>query len=675
MGSTRLPDKVLLDVAGQPMLARVVARVQRATTLDAVVVATSTHAQDDAIANWCAKAGVLCERGSEQDVLDRYYQAAHAAGADVVVRITADCPLHDPAVIDRVVERFHAGGYDYVTNTMPYTYPDGLDVEVFSMAALERAWREAAKQVEREHVTPYIRVSGLFRTGNVEYDRDLSPFNFRWTVDEPADLEFARLVYAELADRPDFGLEDVLALIERSPQVRASEGRSIRNEGYYKTLLDQATAGAAPPLRLARSQEWRARARAVIPGGTQTFSKGEAQYVRGVSPVLLERGEGHRVWDVDGNEYIDYVQGLLPNILGYAHPEVNAAVAAQMTRGQCFSLAHPLEVELAERLVRIIPCAEMARFAKNGSDATSAAVRAARAFTRRERIACCGYHGWHDWFIGTTVRNLGVPAAVRALTHPFPYNDLDGLEAVLAAHDGQFAAVIMEPVSFWEPRPGYLEGVKQLAARHGALLIFDEMCTGFHFGLGGAQKRFGVTPDLATFGKAMGNGFPISCVVGRADVMAVFEHVFVSFTFAGDAAAMAAAMTVLDVLERTDALKAIEVNGTRLQEGVNALAKHAGLQGRLQCVGWPWWSLLTFKDERGAESLQLRSLFQQEAIKRGLLLLVTHNMTSAHTGSVVEQTLERYAAVFKTLAQWLREPDPSRFLEGPMIEPVFRVRA
>ena len=231
--------------------------------------------------------------------------------------------------------------------------------------------------------------------------------------------------------------------------------------------------------------------------------------------MFLAKGKGCRVWDVDGNEYVDYIQGLLPNILGYAHEEVNRAVAEQLGQGHSFSLPHPLEVELAERLVRLIPCAEKVRFGKNGSDATSGAVRAARAFTGRDRIACCGYHGWQDWYIGSTTRNAGVPGAVRALTHPFIYNDLGSLQKLLDSHPGEFAAVIMEPVNFWPPAAGFLEGVKSSCAPARRLLIFDEICSGFHFGLGGAQKKFGVTPDMACFGKAMGNGFPISCVVGR----------------------------------------------------------------------------------------------------------------------------------------------------------------
>jgi glutamate-1-semialdehyde aminotransferase/spore coat polysaccharide biosynthesis protein SpsF (cytidylyltransferase family) len=673
IGSSRFPGKVLADLCGRPMLWRVVNRVRKAKLVHKTVVATTTAAGDDPIAQYCEREGFDYFRGSEPDVLDRFYQAAKANSADVVVRITADCPLIDSAVIDKVLARFERGDCDYVSNVFRYTYPDGLDTEVFSFAALERAWREAAKPSEREHVTPYFRAEN-FRTANVESETPVSPADYRWTVDNPADLEFVRKVYEAVGAERDFGFQEVFDLLKERPDLATIQVETITNEGYYKSLYQQAKAGPAPKRLLAESQAWLERAKKVIPGCAQTFSKGYTQYVQGIAPIFLERGKGCRVWDVDGNEYIDYVQGLLPNILGYAHGEVNAAAAAQLAEGHSFSLPHPLEVQLAERLTRLIPCAEMVRFGKNGSDATSGAVRAARAFTGRDRIACCGYHGWQDWYIGSTTRNAGVPKAVRELTHPFAYNDLAGLEKLLGEHPREFAAVIMEPFNFVDPAAGFLEGVKDLADRHGALLIFDEICVGFHFGLGGAQKLFGVTPDLACFGKAMGNGFPISCVVGRSDVMRIFNEIFYSFTFAGEVASMAAAMKVLDILEQTDALARIESNGRILQDGLNAMAREAGMSGQIRAVGRPQWSLLKFSDRDGADSPLVKNLFQQEAVKRGVLLLATHNVTAAHDGAAIHQTLEIYAEVVKTLAAWLGEADPARFLEGPMTQPVFRVR-
>ncbi len=675
MGSTRLPDKALMDIAGRPMLGRVVDRVSLACDaagINKIVVATTVNPSDDPIVEFCAKENIVCFRGDEADVLDRFYHAAKAHSADAVVRITADCPLLDPEVVKKIVARFQVGDCDYVSNTLRYTYPDGLDTEVFSFAALERAWREAKKPSDRQHVTPYFR--GVhFRTANVESETPVSPNQFRWTVDDLRDLEFVRAIYAALAPCAKFGSAEVFALLKARPDLATAQN-AISNQGYYQSLYQEATAGAAPKRTLTQSESWLARSKKVIPGSAQTFSKSHKQYVRGAAPMFLQRGKGCRVWDVDGNQYIDYVQGLLPNILGYANEEVNNAVTAQIAEGHSFSLPHPVEVKLAERLTELIPCAEMVRFGKNGSDATSGAVRAARAYTSRDRIACCGYHGWQDWYIGSTTRNAGVPKAVRDLTHPFRYNDLASLEKILSSHPCEFAAVIMEPVNFEEPVGDFLNEVHDLAHKHGALLIFDEICSGFHFGLGGAQKLFGVTPDLACFGKAMGNGFPISCVVGRADVMSVFDEIFFSFTFAGEVASMAAAMKVIDILEQTSALADMESNGRVLQGGVNAMAAEAGLASRIRCVGRPQWSLMKFQDKCGNEERLLKNLFQQEAVKRGVLLLATHDLCAAHDHIAVRETLEVYASVLKTLASWTAEPDPARHLEGEMSEPVFRVR-
>jgi glutamate-1-semialdehyde aminotransferase/spore coat polysaccharide biosynthesis protein SpsF (cytidylyltransferase family)/predicted dehydrogenase len=673
MGSSRLPGKSLAEIEQRPMLWHVVQRVKRATMVDRVVVATSTAAADDAIERMCRENNIPCHRGSENDVLDRYYAAARAEKASQIVRITADCPLIDPEVIDRVVHRFLRGDLDYASNAMVRTYPDGLDTEICSFSALEKAWHEARKASEREHVTPYLR-SGKFRTDNVENISAYSHLHCRWTVDEKEDLEFVRAVYGAFRDQPGFLMEDILHLLRDQPELEKINSQIVSNRGYYKSLFEDASAEAALRRPIEKSQVWLQRASKVIPGAAQTFSKGANQHVRGVAPMFLAKGKGCRVWDVDGNEYIDYIQGLLPNILGYANDEVNAAVASQLSQGHSFSLPHPLEVELAERLIRLIPCAEMVRFGKNGSDATAGAVRAARAFTGRDRIACCGYHGWQDWYIGSTTRNAGVPQAVRELTHPFVYNDLESLQKLLREHRNEFAAVIMEPVNFWPPADGFLEGVKSLAHEHGALLIFDEICSGFHFGLGGAQKKFGVTPDLACFGKAMGNGFPISCIVGRTDVMKIFEEIFFSFTFGGEVASMAAAMKVLDILENDRIYVRMTKNGQILQEGLNSLADEAGLQERIKCVGYPLWSLIKFLDADGKDSLLMRSLFTQECVKRGVLLLATHNMTSAHEPIDIEQTLKVYAEVCRSMRDWLNEPRPERHLEGDIIQPVFRVR-
>jgi glutamate-1-semialdehyde aminotransferase len=266
------------------------------------------------------------------------------------------------------------------------------------------------------------------------------------------------------------------------------------------TIVTTPAVSSLPLPVIAESERLWQRARDLIPGGTQTLAKGPYQQVLGVAPKYLKRGDGAHVWDVDGNAYLDLMMAIGPLVLGYRYPAVDAAIRAQLEDGITFSLMHPLEVEVAEQIQSLVPCAEAVRFSKTGADVTSAAIRLARAFTRRRRILCCGYHGWHDWYVGMTDRHAGVPDEVRDLTYTFEYNRIESLASAL---DDDVAAVILEPVVFEEPTEGYLEQVRELCTRNGALLLFDEMWTGFRIALGGAQQRYAVTPDLATFSKAV----------------------------------------------------------------------------------------------------------------------------------------------------------------------------
>lgn len=427
--------------------------------------------------------------------------------------------------------------------------------------------------------------------------------------------------------------------------------------------------------RYAESWKLLERAERVIPLGSQTFSKSRTNYPEGAAPLFLERGEGCRVWDVDGNEYVDMVGGLLPVVLGYCDPDVDEAIRRQLSRGITFSLATRLEVELAERLVEIIPCAEKVRFGKNGTDATSAAVRLSRAFTGRDRIAIGGYHGWQDWYIGATVRNKGVPEAVAALTHRFAFNDLAALERTLDAHPGEFAAVILEPLNAVVPDADYLAGVRDLAHRHGALLVFDEIITGFRAALGGAQSLYGVVPDLACFGKSMANGMPISTIVGRAEVMNEMENVFVSGTFGGETLSLAAAIATIDKMRTHHVIDALEAKGAYLNAKVRAAVADAGLEGVVSLNGVPAWTLVGLADAPGARKEAIKTLFIKEMLREGVLMTGSHNISYAHG----EADLDAVAAAWRTVLGRIREALDAGDLEArlpcPAIQPVFSVRA
>ncbi|OGA26206.1 MAG: aminotransferase class III [Betaproteobacteria bacterium RIFCSPLOWO2_02_FULL_67_26] len=426
--------------------------------------------------------------------------------------------------------------------------------------------------------------------------------------------------------------------------------------------------------RYAKSQALLARVERVIPLGSQTFSKSRVVFPSDAAPLFLTHGKGAHVWDVDGNEYVDFINGLLPVILGYDDPDVIEAVSRQLRKGVTFSLPTPLEAELAELLREIIPCAEMARFGKNGSDATTGAIRIARAATGRERIAVCGYHGWQDWYIGATTRNKGVPRAVRELTHTFPYNDLDALARLLEGHPREFAAVMMEAMNVEEPRPGYLQGVRDLAHEHGALFILDEIITGFRFHLGGAQTLFGVTPDLATFGKSMGNGFPISAVVGQARYMREMEEIFFSSTFGGEALSLAASLATIRKMQSQPVHATLNRLGERIIVTTRAHLERHGLAHCIAIAGKPSWSLMQFKDATHATAAEIKSLYLQEIIARGILTAGSHNVCYAHTGQDLQQLDAAQDEAMRIVREALDRGEVAKRLAGPPIQPIFRVR-
>lgn len=426
--------------------------------------------------------------------------------------------------------------------------------------------------------------------------------------------------------------------------------------------------------RYAQSEAYLARAEKVIPLGSQTFSKSKTQYPFGVSPFFATHGQGCRLWDLDGNVYLDCVMGLAAVTLGYNDPAVTTAVKKQLDKGTLFSLPSPIEAEAAELICAMVPCAEMVRFGKNGSDATAGAVRLARAYTGREHVAVCGYHGWQDWYIGSTTRNKGVPKAVQALTHKFTYNDLASLDALFDAYPGGIAAVILEPMNVAAPVPGFLAGVRERCTRHGALLIFDETITGFRFANGGAQQYFGVTPDLATFGKGLANGYPLSALAGPRALMREMEEIFFSFTFGGETLSLAAAQATLNRLMREPALATLAQRGERLQRGLIALVERYALGDTLCVSGHPAWSFLLVKDAPTVSLWEIKTFLMQELQARGVLWLGSHNLSLAHGEAEIDALLAVYDEVLALLAEALRADDLEARLKCKPIEPLFKIR-
>lgn len=420
-------------------------------------------------------------------------------------------------------------------------------------------------------------------------------------------------------------------------------------------------------MNLDRSHAWWRRAERVIPLGTQTLSKSPTQFVQGATPIFLQRGSGAHVWDVDGNEFIDYPMALGPVLLGYAEPSVDEAIRRQLGDGITFTLMHPLEVEVAERIVRMCPGVEAVRFGKTGSDALSAAVRAARAITGRDGVLVGGYHGWHDWYVGSTTRDLGVPGAVKDLTFAFPFGDTEALGERLETALVPIAAVVLEPSGLEVPAPGYLQSVIDIAHDHGALVVFDEIIVGFRLAPGGARERYGVEPDMSCYGKAMGNGMPIAAIGGPWEVMSIFEDIFFSGTHGGEALSLAAANVVLETVAEGVVLDGIESLGTVLQTGMSERISAHGLSDRLRVSGEPHRSVVSFL---GAAPLVDKSWVQQTFSQRGVLFNGSMFISARHTAEDVEQTLEAFDEACVGL---VGGADVGGRLIGDPVQPVFRV--
>ncbi len=411
----------------------------------------------------------------------------------------------------------------------------------------------------------------------------------------------------------------------------------------------------------------------LIPLASQTFSKSRTQYPPLISPLFVTHSLGCKTWDVDGNEYIDLVSSLAAVTLGYGDKDVNAAVKRQIDLGVTLTLPGLLEFEVAELIRDLVPSAEKIRFAKTGSDATAGAIRLARAFTGRDHVLIGGYHGWQDWYIGSTSMNLGVPETVSRLSHSFILNDLDSLENLFGSFPNNIAALILEPISAVSPTPEFLDYARKRTLEMGIVLIFDETVTGFRVAPGGAQEYLGITPDLTTFGKGIANGFPLSVLCGRADIMALMDQVFFSGTFGGELLSLAAAKVVLTKIKNENVTKQLELKGLKLNSAVNEAILDVDFKG-LELSGHPSWQFLIWDQSKFKDIFKAKTLFLQEMFFRGILILGSHNITLSHDEDSIEKIRRAYQEVLALIQKVEKDQSYAKNLLVEPLKPLFRVR-
>ena len=662
MGSTRLPGKVMKTINGVPVIELLLLRLSGAKLIDQIVVATSFDERNAPLITHVRKLGFQCSQGSELNVLERFYESAKKHSADTVVRITGDCPFVDPVIVDHAIHGYKSAKVDYFGNTSPPTYPDGLDVEVFSFGSLEKAYRESKDSYDKEHVTPYIRNSGFFKIASMSAPTDLS--DLRLTLDEPEDFILVESIFNHFKPIIHFPLSEILSLKSLRPKMFEINEHISRNEG---SLMNS-------------GQKLYKRAKKVIPGGTMLLSKRPEMFLPDQWPAYFSKAQGCRVWDLDDNELIDMsIMGIGTNILGYGHPEVDDAVRATVNTGNMSTLNCPEEVFLAEKLVDMHSWAEMVRFARSGGEANSIAIRIARAFSGRDKVAVCGYHGWHDWYLSANLGDdqgldghllpgldpAGVPRNLKGTVFPFSYNNFDELEALVNSHD--IGVIKMEVERNAGPEDDFLKKVRKLATEKSIVLIFDECTSGFRETFGGIHKKYDVEPDMAMFGKALGNGYAITAVIGRRAIMDAAQSSFISSTFWTERIGPSAALKTLEVMEREKSWEMITKLGKNIRDRWILLSEKYELP--IASWGIPALSGFTFLSDK---ALEYKTLITQEMLVKGFLASNSVYVSTAHTKPVVDEYFDALDPIFKQVKECEEGRDVYALLKGPVSHAGFK---
>ncbi len=663
MGSKRLPGKVMKRIADKPILEILVERLSLSKEINKTIIATSSRPENKKIKKHFEKMNIDCEMGSENDVLSRFYNIAKKYNADIIVRITGDCPFVDPELVDSVIKRFIESDVDYCSNVNPPTYPDGMDVEVLSYDVLQTVFNDASKYEDREHVTSYIRSSGLFSSENVKYKEDLS--HLRWTLDEKEDFQVIEKVFKNFYPDIHFSWIDVLSLNKNNSYLFEANKKILRNEG----------------LTMSSGQKMWKRAKQVIPGGNMFLSKRSEMFLPEFWPSYFEKAKGCELWDMDGNKYIDMsIMGIGTNILGYGNDEVDKAVSNTVSKGNMATLNCPEEVYLVEKLLEMHPWAEMGRLARTGGEANSISIRIARAASNKTNIAFCGYHGWHDWYLAANLGNqdslsdqllpglepAGVPSALKDTSFPFKYNDYEGLKSLVETNN--IGIIKMEVVRNFEPQNQFLEKVRKLCDQRGIILIFDECTSGFRESYGGLHKNYNVNPDIAMFGKAMGNGYAITAIIGKRSIMEASQSSFMSSTFWSERIGPTAALKTLEVMKKEESWKVISNIGKSVRKKWQELSDLHELN--INNFGLDALASFSFQSEHNQE---YKTFITQEMLKKGYLAGTSFYASTQHSEKIINDYFDNLEPIFKTISDCEKGKNKiSELLEGPVSHSGFK---
>ena len=630
MGSTRLPGKVMKKILGYPLIELIVKRLKKSKLLDEVIVATSNNKENYPLINFLQKKKIKYCCGSENDVLARYYSTATKNKINTIVRITGDCPLVDPKIVDEFVSKFKKTNVDYLSNCNPWTYPDGLDVEVFSYKILKRAHQKAKKKHRQNGgvLISFLRDNKKFNILNIKNPIKNS-LKLRLTVDEEVDFKLISNIYNHFKPNIFFDHKKIVSYAKKNKSIFLLNSKLKLNEGSSMT----------------KSQKLWRRANSIILGGNSLLSKNPNLFLPNNWPTYFSKAKGCNIWDLNSRKLVDMsLMGVGTNILGYCNKNVDTAVKKTVEKGNMSTLNCAEEVHLAEKLISMHSWAGKIKFARTGGEANAIAIRIARAASNKENVAFCGYHGWHDWYLSANLKknnNLdshlipgldptGVPKSLNNTSFGFNYGDISQLKKLVS--EKNIGVIKMEVCRNTQPNIIFLKKVRKLATQNNIVLIFDECTSGFRQSFGGLHLSMNIFPDIVIYGKALGNGYAITAVVGTDSVMENAKKSFMSSTFWTERIGPTAALKTLEIMEKDKTWLVITELGKKLISIWKKISNRNNL--KLKITGLPSLAKFTILSKN---SQAYKTFITQEMLKKGFLAANGVYMCISHNDKILKK--------------------------------------
>ena len=663
--STRFPNKIIQKFDNKALIEFLVNRVKRSKKIDQVIVAIPNNKKNEVIKKHLKNTSFFL--GNEHNVLDRYYNAAKKFKASIIVRICGDCPFVDPEIIDKILTLYKNKNYDYISNTIKPTFPDGLDVEVFSFKILENVWKKAKTKNDKEHVTSYILNNQFYKKFNYRFKKDLS--KLRLTVDEKIDLKQLKNIFKSLKKIKNFGINDIDRLYKKNKNLFSINSFIGRNEGS----------------NLNTGQKMWKRAKNIIPGGNMLLSKRPELFAPNQWPTYYKKAKGCDIWDLDNKKYLDMsLMSVGTNILGYSNSSVDNAVIKAIKSSNMSSLNCTEEVYLSEKLLSMHKNFEMVKYARTGGEANAIAIRIARAASGKDKVAICGYHGWHDWYLSANLNNknskngvlkdhllpglstTGVPNSLKNTVYPFKFNDFASLEKICSQN--KIGVIKMEIFRNIPQKKNFLMKVRKLATQKKIVLIFDECTSGFREKFGGLHLKYKVYPDMCILGKALGNGFPITAILGKRNIMECAQSSFISSTFWTEKSGYVAGLKTLEIMEKIKSWEVITNQGKKIKRLLNKIANNNNIS--IDISGLDACPSYSIKSNKWQE---YKTFITQELLKEKILGANTTYTSICHNDNIIEKYITKLDKIFGLINKIEKsEESIEKYLKGPTSHPGFR---